>query len=411
MVASVSGDVGWALLLWVFGGVISLIGALCYAELAAAYPHAGGDYHFLSKAYGRHVSFLYAWAKAMVINTGSIALLAFVFGDYLSAIVYLGPNSSAIWAALVVLSLTCVNIIGLRFASRFQTLFTAIVFVGLLLVAASAVWVQAPATPSPPLFSTTPSLGMIGLGMVFVLLTFGGWNESAYISAEVKGGPKSIVPVIVISLLLITILYLIVNLALLHGLGLSVLAASHAPASDLVLMAFGRSAEWFISVLVALAALTSINATMIVGARSNYALGNDWVELRAIGRWRADRGVPVMAYMVQAIICLLLIGLGSFYADGFEAMVEFTAPVFWGFLFLVGLGLIRLRQIEPDVHRPYRVPLYPILPLLFCLTCGYLTYSSIIYAHSQGAVHVSLLVMAVGVVALAALNMVNKSRS
>lgn len=408
MVAGVTGDVGWAFVAWTLGGVISLIGALCYAELASTYPHAGGDYHFLSRAYGRQASFLYAWAKAMVINTGSIALLAFVFGDYLSAVINLGPNSSAIWALLVVLVLTVINIMGLTFAARLQAFFTIIVFVGLLMVAASAIWIDSPASVSPPLFSSSPPLGLMGLAMVFVLLTFGGWNESAYISAEVKGGAKSIVSIIVISLALITALYVAVNLALFYGLGLEALAKSQAPASDLVLRGMGLWAEWLVSALVALAALTSINATMIVGARSNYALGRDWLHLRFIGQWRADRGVPVVAYLVQSLICVALIGLGSMYADGFEAMVEFTAPVFWGFLFLVGLGLMRLRQIDPNAVRPYRVPLYPVLPIVFCATCGYLTYSSIMYAHSQGAVHVSLLVMAAGVVALWLLNRSSK---
>jgi len=408
MVAGVTGDVGWAFVAWTLGGLISLIGALCYAELASTYPHAGGDYHFLSRAYGRQVSFLYAWAKAMVINTGSIALLAFVFGDYLSAVINLGANSSAIWAVVVVLLLTAVNVMGLSLTARVQAFFTIIVFVGLLMVAASAVWISTPASVSPPMFSSSPSLGLMGLAMVFVLLTFGGWNESAYISAEVKGGPKSIVFIIVVSLALITALYVAVNLALFHGLGLEALAKSHAPASDLVLLGLGVWAEWLVSALVALAALTSINATMIVGARSNYALGNDWLHLRFIGRWRADRDAPVAAYLVQSAICVGLIGLGSLYADGFEAMVEFTAPVFWGFLFLVGLGLMRLRRLDPDITRPYRVPFYPVLPMIFCITCAYLTYSSVMYAHSQGAVHVSLLVMAAGVVALWFLNRTSK---
>ncbi len=409
MVAGVTGDVGWAFVAWTLGGLISLIGALCYAELASAYPHAGGDYHFLSRAYGRQTSFLYAWAKAMVINTGSIALLAFVFGDYLSAVMNLGANSSAIWAVLVVLALTAINVMGLTLTARFQAFFTVIVFLGLLMVAASAIWIQTPASVSPPLFSSSPPLGLMGLALVFVLLTFGGWNESAYISAEVKGGPKSIVSIIVISLALITVLYVAVNLALFYGLGLPALAKSQAPASDLVLLGLGVWAEWLVSALVALAALTSINATMIVGARSNYALGNDWLHLSFIGRWQADRGAPVAAYLVQCAICVALIGLGSMYADGFEAMVEFTAPVFWGFLFLVGLGLMRLRRIDPDAPRPYRVPLYPALPVIFCVTCAYLTYSSIVYAHSQGAVHVSLLVMLAGVVALWLLNRSKKS--
>lgn len=399
LVAGVTGDTGWALSAWVLGGVISLIGALCYAELATAYPHAGGDYHFLSRAYGRHTSFLYAWAKATVINTGSIALLAFVFGDYVSALINLGEHSSAIWATLIVLLLTATNLAGLRMAASLQSILTSVVFFGLLIVALSAFWVDAPASPSPAPFSSTPPLGLMGLAMVFVLLTFGGWNESAYISAEVKGSQRAIVPVIVISLALITLLYLIINIALLSGLGLQALAKSPAAASELVGMGFGSWADRLVSTLVALAALTSINATMIVGARSNYALGHDWHGLRFLGSWKGNN-TPVMGHLIQSGITLALIGIGSTYVDGFEAMVEFTAPVFWGFLLLVGLALMRLRRKDPGAHRPFRVPLYPILPLIFCVVCGYLTYSSVVYAHSQGAVHISLIVMAVGVVAL-----------
>jgi amino acid transporter len=105
LVAEITGDVGWALSLWVGGAIISLAGALCYAELATLYPHAGGDYHFLTRAYGKNVSFLYGWAKAMVINTGSIALLAFVFGDYMTKVVPLGPHSVIYWAFAIVIVL------------------------------------------------------------------------------------------------------------------------------------------------------------------------------------------------------------------------------------------------------------------------------------------------------------------
>lgn len=400
LVASVTGDIGWVMTVWVLGGVISLIGALCYAELATTYPHAGGDYHFLSRAYGRHISFLYAWAKAMVINTGSIALLAFVFGDYLSTLWPLGAHSSAWWALIIVLALTVINIVGLTFAAQLQTLLTAFVFFGLLLVAMSVFWIDAPASITPPAFSSTPPLGLLGLAMVFVLLTFGGWNESAYISAELKGGSRAMVGVIVISLALITVLYLLVNMALLKGLGLPALASSQTAASDLAQRGLGPWADRVVATLVALAALTSINATMIVGARSNYALGQDWHGLKALGQWEPNRSTPRSAYLVQSIIATALIGLGSLYTDGFEAMVEFTAPVFWGFLCLVGLALMRLRQIDPNTPRPFRVPLYPMLPIVFCLTCAYLTYSSVMYAQSQGAIHVSLMVMAAGVVAM-----------
>ena len=241
---------------------------------------------------------------------------------------------------------------------------------------------------------------MFGLAMVFVLLTYGGWNEAAYISAEVRGGKRAIVPVIVISIIVLTLVYVLVNIAILAGMGLAGLAASKAVAADLMGKAFGPIGEKALGIFVAVSALTSINATMIVGARTNYALGRDWPALRFMGHWKAGRNSPVAAYWVQSMISLALVGVGVWQSDGFEVMVEFTAPVFWAFLFLVGVSLFVMRVKDPHTERPFKVPLFPFTPILFCLTCGYLTYSSITYAASKDAVHISLIVMALGVVAM-----------
>jgi amino acid transporter len=336
----------------------------------------------------------------MVINTGSIALLAFVFGDYMSKAFSLGPYSTAIWAIGVVLVLTVVNLIGISAASWVQTLLTSIEVLGLILVAVAGFYVSSDAPASPAYFSSTPSLGMFGLAMVFVLLTYGGWNEAAYISAEVHGGRRAIVPVIVISIFILTIIYVFVNFALLSGLGLKGLADSSAVAADLMGRAFGPTGERILGVFVATAALTSINATMIVGARTNYALGKDWPALSFMGHWEGGRGSPTRALWVQSGISLVLVIFGLWQTDGFGAMVEFTAPVFWFFLFLVGISLFVMRVKDPSADRPFKVPLYPLTPILFCLTCGYLTYSSITYAASKNAVDISLWVMALGIVAL-----------
>ena len=402
MVAGITGDLGWAITLWIAGALISMMGALCYAELATLYPHAGGDYHFLTRAYGKNVSFLYGWAKAMVINTGSIALLAFVFGDYMTKVLPLGSNSSLYWALLIVIALTLINLIGIHASANLQTALTVLEVCGLLAIIVAGFGLfgnSPPPTENPPLFSNTPPLGMLGLGMVFVLLTFGGWNESAYISAELKGSSKTIVTVIVISLLTITVIYLLVNLALINGLGLKALANSKAAPADLLGLVFGPFGEKLLGLFVAIAALTSINATMIVGARTNYAMGEDWEGLRKMAKWESSRGSPTFAYLVQGLISLALVGFGALQSDGFEAMVEFTAPVFWSFLFLVGLGLFILRFKDRSA-RPFSVPLYPITPLIFCASSAYLAYSSITYAHSKGAVAISLYVMLAGIIAL-----------
>lgn len=402
MVAEITGDVGWALTLWVGGAIISLSGALCYAELATLYPHAGGDYHFLTRAYGKNVSFLYGWAKAMVINTGSIALLAFVFGDYMTKVVPLGPHSDIYWAAAIVVVLTIINLVGIQASANIQTLLTVLEISGLIaIIIAGFGLFTAPLPPvvNPPLFSSTPQFGMLGLAMVFVLLTFGGWNESAYISAELKGSLHTIVRVIIFSLLIISIIYILVNMALINGLGLKQLANSKAASADLLGLAFGSIGEKLLGLFVGVAALTSINATMIVGARTNFAMGEDWYGLSKMANWESSRGTPVFAYLVQGVISLALVGFGALQSDGFEAMVEFTAPVFWSFLFLVGISLFILRAKDQKT-RVFSVPLYPITPLIFCLASAYLAYSSFSYAHSKGAVLISLYVMLVGLVAL-----------
>ena len=122
MVAGITGDIGWMMAVWILGALISLAGALCYAELASLYPHAGGDYHFLTRAYGKNVAFLYGWAKATVINPGSIALLAFVFGDYMTKVLPLGIYSTAIWAILIIIALTFVNLMGINLSANIQTI-------------------------------------------------------------------------------------------------------------------------------------------------------------------------------------------------------------------------------------------------------------------------------------------------
>ena len=126
VIAGLAGSPGWMWAAWAGGAALTLAGALCYAEMAAAFPHPGGDYHFLTRAYGRDVSFFFGWARVSVILTGSIAMLAFVCGDYLTRLANLGAHSSAIYASLVIAVLTSVNVLGLRESARTQNVLTAI---------------------------------------------------------------------------------------------------------------------------------------------------------------------------------------------------------------------------------------------------------------------------------------------
>jgi len=402
LVAGITGSVEWMFYAWLLGAALALIGALCYAELASAYPNAGGDYHFLTRAYGRDVSFFFAWARVMVITTGSIALLAFVFGDYMSRIVHLGPHSSAIYAVVIVVALTAVNIAGLRQSARTQNVMSGLLLLGMLTVVVAGFVAPAPqAVPAsaPVEGVSAPALAAFGTALLFVLFTFGGWNEAAYISAEVKGGARSIVKVLALALLLVTAIYLLFVSALLAGLGFDGLKASKAVAADVAGKSFGNAGETLIGAIAALAALTSINATMLVSARTNYSVGSDWPIFAFMNRWSDQRNAPVTAFVVTGALSLALVIVAAANQGGVKFMVEFTAPVFWFFFLLTGIALFVLRLRQPQVARPFKVPLYPVLPLVFVLTCAFLLYKSLQWALINQAVQIALYVMAAGVVA------------
>nr|WP_230966386.1 amino acid permease [Nostoc commune] len=391
LVASQAGSDIAVMLFWLMGGVISLVGALCYAELATVYPDVGGAYYYLKRAFGRGVAFLFAWARMTVIQTGSIALLAFVFGDYVSQIWRLGTFSSSIYAAIAIALLTALNMIGLQQGKWTQNLLSAAKVLGLLLVV--ILGLTAIPNSAPPVESA--SSGTWGLAMVFVLLSYGGWNEAAYISAEIQDGRRNIVRSLMWSIGIITAIYLLINLAYLRALGLANMAQSEAVAADLMRSIWGAPGALFISVLIAIATLGATNATIFTGARTNFALGQDFSLFGFMGRWQQRPSSPTHALLLQAAIALALVFLGTITRKGFETMVDYTAPIFWFFFLLSGISLMVLRNREPHIVRPFRVPFYPFTPLLFCAVCGYLLYSSLAYT-GVGAV-AGVLVVAAGI--------------
>jgi len=383
---------------WVVGGIVSLIGALCYAELATTYPHAGGDYHYLSRAFGTDIAFLFAWARLIVIQSGSIALLSFVFGDYATEIFPLGGSWSApVYAALAVCVLTTVNVSGVKQGSRTQNVLVSIKILGLTIVFVVGILLGAP-PPPPPAPSSSPAFG---LAMILVLLTYGGWNEAAYISSEVREGKRNMSRALLWSIGTITTIYLLINFTYLRGLGLTTMAGSKVVAADLMRQALGSPGAIFISALVAVAALGSTNATIFTGARTSYALGRDFPLLGFLGRWRGGANTPVNALLAQGVIVLLLILLGTWTRRGFETMVDYTAPVFWFFFLLTGLSLFVLRTLDPKTERPFTVPLYPLTPLLFCAFCVFMLHSSLAYTGVGALVGVCALLVGAPVLLVA----------
>ena len=373
---------GVFLALWVAGGVISLIGALCYAELGSAYPNAGGEYFFLRRAFGDWLSFLFAWARMTVIQTGAIAAIAFVVGDYATQVFSLGDKSAAIYAAVAVIMITALNIIGTTESKWLQNILTAALALSILGVIIAGFTAASPAAIAAPAAAQSSAPMFSGLALIFILLTYGGWNEAAYLTAEMRDTRRGIVHALIIGILIITVLYVLLNMAYLNALGLDGVRNSKAIGADLMKATWGDKGALVLGVAVVTAALSTLNATVFTGARTNYALGRDFALFGFLGQWH-ERDTPVNALLLQGVIALLLVLLASFTPDGFQTMVAYTAPAFWLFFLLTGISLFLLRKRQPLNPAPFRVPLYPLTPILFCSMCGYMLWSSIGYAMSK----------------------------
>ncbi len=435
-----------ALIAWGVCGVLSLIGALCYAELATTYPRTGGDYVYLGRAFGRWMGFLFGWVQLTVVLTGSIGMMAFIFADYFVRLlkayhdvplrapegvemtvtwdVFGTPISENVvtWAPALgaVVVITLLNILGVVFGKVTQNVLSLAKVLGL-----GAIVVAGFMAPTPDAWEL-PGLGLkelekvafpgfmpsLGVAMVLILYTYGGWNDAAFVAAEVRNGRRNITWALVLGLLLVTLLYMLVNVAYINSLGFPGAQASSQIAADVLDRGFGRDGASAMCVLVMVSALGAINGLIFTGARVYSIVGQDHPVFSWMGGWsKKQGGTPVPALLTQGVITLGLIflvgsshgrdalnevfktdqakwaGLKELKFDGvggFDTLLTCTAPVFWVFFFLTGLAVFVLRERDKHLERPFKVPFYPALPLVFCATCLYMLYSSIDYALIRG---------------------------
>jgi len=373
-VASASSSAAEFFFAWILGGLACLCGALVYAELSSRHPETGGEYAFLKRAWGKGAAFLFAWSRMTVIQTGAIAAVAFVFGEYASQIAPLGANSAAWWAAISVVFLTGLNFVGTLTSKSLQKFLEMALITSLLVIAVGGM-MSGSGAKAAAASSGGPGLA---LSMIFVLYTFGGWNEAAYLGGEVRDASRNMAKVLVGGIVGVTALYLLVNWGYYSALGLGGMKESRAVAVDAMRLIAGEKAAVLLAVVVCVSALTTINAAIFTGARTNWALGQDFPAMRFLGAWRTQGSTPANALVIQSAITLILIWAGSFTQDGFEAMVAYGLPVFWTFLLLTGLTLIAFRRRDEGMPA-FRVPLFPFVPLCFYAMCLFMLWSSIQY--------------------------------
>jgi amino acid transporter len=310
-----------------------------------------------------------------VIQTGAIAAVAFVFGDYATQIVPLGPHGAAIYAGLGVIGLTALNLAGTLQSKGLQKVMETLLVLGLISVAIGGLVVGAPAQPAAPAASAG---GAYGLAMIFVLLTYGGWNEAAYLGGEVREPKKNVTRILVWGIVVVTALYMLVNLGYLAALGLAGMKDSKAVAADVMRLIAGEKGAVILAVIVCVSAFTTMNAAIFTGARASYAFGRDFALFAGLGRWREAGSTPATALIWQGVVTLLLVVASTLTPDGFSAMVAYTSPVFWTFFLLTGITLFIFRARDGGHAQPgFRTPGYPLVPLAFCAMCAYMLYSSI----------------------------------
>ena len=411
------------LLVWVFGGFLALIGGLCYAELGTTYPRSGGDYVYLTRAYGPWMGFIFGWAQLAVVLTASIGAMAFVFAENatslynLESVVEIGISSEFMYAVLAIAVISLLNIIGVTAGKWTQNLLTLAKIVGLgAIMVAGLFWVES--SPTEWRFAESSQVGWGGLAMILVLYAYGGWNDAAFVASEVRDGKRNIPLALILGIGAITLIYILVNAAYLVGLGFE---AARAPGSQLpqklldgMLPDFGGKA---ITVIIMISALGAVNGLVFTGARVYATLGTDYPLFGWLGHWQPGRSAPILALIVQALITLAMMASLATKAghdtisqgisaigieitktewkpdDAFEILVSHSAPIFWAFFLLTGMSLFILRTKDSHTPRPFTVPLYPLVPIIFCNMCAYMLYQSTIYVGWRALFGVGLVLL------------------
>ncbi len=376
-VAGCMGSSPGVLGIWVAGGLLALAGALCYAELATAYPHQGGDYVYLNRAYGGWAGYLFGWSQLAIIRPGDIALMAFVFARYARALYQPFEKVDLLYAALAVVVLTAINVIGVGTGKWTQNVLTVVKIGGLLVIVIAGLMPSGTGVPSAE--GAAPTLDGVKLALILVMFTFGGWHEMAYVSAEVKRPERNIVRALVLGTVAVTVLYLLVNAAYLAALGLGPMAESQAVAVDTLAQVVPDAAAKAVSVLICISALGAANGLVFTGARISYAMGADHRIFRRLGRWDGRLGTPAWALIVQGVLSLGIVVLAGSFMD----TILYTAPVVWIFFLATGLSVFVLRRTDSETHRPFKVVGLPLTAGLFCACCAFMLYSCVTYAYAE----------------------------
>ena len=391
-VAMFTGSASLFFMVWIAGGIVSLFGALSVAELGAAMPRAGGQYVYLSEAYGPVWGYLYGWSAIAVINTASIAAVGVAFSEYLRFFFPITDISIKGIAVATIVLLTIINILDVKSGARFQNLFTisklgaifGIIILGLLMEGGSNQNLS-------PFFSDqsfTELVGPLGLAMVSVLWTFDGWIFITYVAGEVKNPGRNIPLSLIFCMLIVVTIYLLLNYVLIYTLGFTGMNGSDLVVSDSASVFLGNKGAAIVTLIILISLIGANNGFVLTSARINYAMAKDKLFFHQASQIHPRFKSPANALIIQCVWACLLTFTGTF-----NQLITYIIFASWIFYGMSAGAVIILRNKKPDMERPYKTPVYPWIPIIFILFAIFLTINSIMEAPRDAAIGAGIILV------------------
>ncbi len=368
------------LAVWVFAGVLILFGAITFAELAAAIPESGGAYAYIREAFGQPWAFLNGWSIFAANKTASIAVLAFFFATYLDALfaTAFGTWGVKLVALGLILVLTIINVVGVGFSGKVQTVSTVLKLAILVLMGVAGLLLAPGAAADPA--ATAPALpdgfglvGALGLALIPTLFAFDGWANATQVGDEVREPQRNLPLALISGVAIVTLVYVLMNATYVRVLGVENFAGSLFPAADVANALMGPMGETFVIVAILVALFGTTNGVFISGPRVYFAMARDDVFPQAVDRVHPSFDTPYVSIILQAAWAAGLLLLGTF-----EQLLNYIIIVSWIFYGLAGASVFVLRWKRPDMDRPYKAWGYPIVPALFVLVSAAFVLNSFI---------------------------------
>lgn len=349
---------------WVIGGVVSLFGALAFAELSAAMPRTGGLYVYLKETYGPVYGYLYGWTSLSVINSASIAAVAVTFASYLRQFIPMSDLGVKYIAVASIIGLTALNCRGVKLGAWVQNGFTVFKIGALLFLIVVCLFLSGRSfqqfEPVLPMGEGAGILGAFGMAVLAALWSYDGWIEVTYTAGEVKNPQRNLPRAILYSTLLVIVLYLLVNVAYIKVLSVSGIAQSQETAADAAQAVLGGWGAGFVSLAVMLSTFGANNGMILGAPRIYYAMARDSLFFKSFGKVHPKSGAPVFSLLIQMVWSSTLVFLGAF-----DQLITYVLFASWFFYILCVMAVVVMRYKKPEMPRPYKTWGYPFTPLLF----------------------------------------------